>query len=1083
MMNLGSRAATLLRCVLVTLALVSCSDGGGGGSNPIFPSGSVVIAPTTVTLAPGQTTTLAASVRDGQGNEVTGQTVTWTSSANTVATVTNAGLVTGVAAGNATITATAGRRTGTVAVTVSAADPCTAVQAVTVGQTISATLSASDCRLASDSTAIKRYSFTLTAPTRVELQMTSTAFDAYLFLQDSTQTVIGEDDDGGTGTNARLLRLLPAGRYIITANSFNANQFGAFQLSVTAAPTACTTARVITLPSTTAGSLSTASCPLVDKSYEDRYEVNLTTRTTIAVGMTSTAIDPLLLVVNAADSVLANDDDSGAGLNAALEVLLEPGKYFILARGYPNQTGAYSLDVRTRVDPCAVTNTITSAAPVNSSLTTSSCAISDGGGPNRYFQRYLLNVSAATPARITLTSTAFDAYLVLQNATTGALIAENDDESAATTNSLLAVNLPAGQYIVNATSYETGEVGAFTLTVTGVTASTVALTVTPATVTLASGLTQQSTATVTGTTNTAVRWSSGAPGVASVSDAGLIRAITPGTAVITATSLADPSKTGTTTVTVPGAAGSTNLDIAAAYFVQSVQQLDRRVPLIADRAAVARVFLRGNRTGIGTATVRVRIFNGATLIGTYTGSTTPTLTVDESCCSADIAIPATAIRAGYSFLVDADPANAITETNETDNSLPLSGTAEPLSIVAAPTFNVRLVPVQQNRVGTPGTASATLANIFRSVMPVNVVNVTTRATLVIDYAVTTGPIDSWARLVRDLEIVRRTDNVDAFYYGLLRSSATSGVLGLANGIPARTAIGLDEGSGLGAASARLTFVHEMGHTLSLRHAPCGGAAGPDPVFPFTNGATGVYGMDTFNGNAIKSPTFNDLMGYCSPNEWISAYHYRKVMDFRTANPSGVARASSVVMISGSANARGVQLDPAFAADAHATPDDPAGRFVVEGFTEDGGAVFSRRFTPYQVSDAAADAEAFVLAVPLTAAQQAMLARITVRELSGGRRDERINTTLLARAASARAFSNDVAASVSMNASGPSIRWSPNDHPVVIVRDRVSGDIRGMGRNGELDLAQFGGADAVDLEFSNGVTSVRRRVDSRTGTIR
>ena len=48
--------------------------------------------------------------------------------------------------------------------------------------------------------------------------------------------------------------------------------------------------------------------------------------------------------------------------------------------------------------------------------------------------------------------------------------------------------------------------------------------------------------------------------------------------------------------------------------------------------------------------------------------------------------------------------------------------------------------------------------------------------------------------MRDVEIVRQTEGGAHYYYGLLRTRGTSGVLGLANGIPARTAIGVDEGS-------------------------------------------------------------------------------------------------------------------------------------------------------------------------------------------------------------------------------------------------------------------------------------------------
>src|SRR5689334_21354961 len=60
---------------------------------------------------------LAAVLKDAAGNVLsviqTGQSVTWTSSAPTVATVSRYGVVTGVAAGSATITAATGSQNGT----------------------------------------------------------------------------------------------------------------------------------------------------------------------------------------------------------------------------------------------------------------------------------------------------------------------------------------------------------------------------------------------------------------------------------------------------------------------------------------------------------------------------------------------------------------------------------------------------------------------------------------------------------------------------------------------------------------------------------------------------------------------------------------------------------------------------------------------------------------------------------------------------------------------------------------------------------------------------------------------------------
>jgi uncharacterized protein YjdB len=64
----------------------------------------VTLAPTTATLTVGETTTLTPTVLPG---DATDKSVTWSSSNEAVATVSNEGVVTAVAAGEATITVTA----------------------------------------------------------------------------------------------------------------------------------------------------------------------------------------------------------------------------------------------------------------------------------------------------------------------------------------------------------------------------------------------------------------------------------------------------------------------------------------------------------------------------------------------------------------------------------------------------------------------------------------------------------------------------------------------------------------------------------------------------------------------------------------------------------------------------------------------------------------------------------------------------------------------------------------------------------------------------------------------------------------
>src|SRR6185436_992107 len=115
----------------------------------VVPVASVSVSPATATLTVGQTAQLTATPKDANGNPLTGRTVTWSTSNAAVAAVSGNGLVTGGAAGTATITASSEGQNGTAAMTVSvvpvasvSVSPASAT--VLVGQTVQLTATAKD---------------------------------------------------------------------------------------------------------------------------------------------------------------------------------------------------------------------------------------------------------------------------------------------------------------------------------------------------------------------------------------------------------------------------------------------------------------------------------------------------------------------------------------------------------------------------------------------------------------------------------------------------------------------------------------------------------------------------------------------------------------------------------------------------------------------------------------------------------------------------------------------------------------------------------------------------------------------------
>src|SRR5437016_849730 len=85
---------------------------------PPAPVATVTVSPAAPSVSVGATVQLTATLKDASGNVLAGRSVTWASSTLGMATVSTGGLVTGVAVGAATITATSEGHTGSSAVTV-----------------------------------------------------------------------------------------------------------------------------------------------------------------------------------------------------------------------------------------------------------------------------------------------------------------------------------------------------------------------------------------------------------------------------------------------------------------------------------------------------------------------------------------------------------------------------------------------------------------------------------------------------------------------------------------------------------------------------------------------------------------------------------------------------------------------------------------------------------------------------------------------------------------------------------------------------------------------------------------------------
>jgi hypothetical protein len=322
-------------------------------------------SPTTQSAPAGTTVAQQPSVlvRDQAGQPMAGVQVIFAVTAGggtlagATATTNAAGIATvgswtlGPAAGQNTVTATAGSlspvtftATGT-----AGGDPCSTSVPYTPGSTVSGALATTDCRLTSGEY-VDFYNTTLSTAQALTFTMSSTAVDSWLELYDAAGNLLAFNDDAGTGiTNSALRVFAPAGNYFLAATSLAANETGAYQLSSSALTGAANCAMYWVVPGVIIpGTVSTTDCN--SEGYlSDVYLVVLRQGETLTVRMNSTAVDSYLGLYNASGNLVKEDDDSGGGDNALLTYTYSgtgTTAFFIDAGTYDRgEVGSYTLTV------------------------------------------------------------------------------------------------------------------------------------------------------------------------------------------------------------------------------------------------------------------------------------------------------------------------------------------------------------------------------------------------------------------------------------------------------------------------------------------------------------------------------------------------------------------------------------------------------------------------------------------------------------------------------------------------------------------------------------------------------------------
>ncbi|MFN0122776.1 MAG: DUF4394 domain-containing protein [Blastocatellia bacterium] len=205
--------------------------------------------------------------------------------------------------------------------------------------------------------------------------------------------------------------------------------------------------------------------------FFDAYSFTVTAPTSVAVALSSPQFDAAVALyqqnTDGGLTLLAVDDQTGAlgngqdenGNALLLTTLPRAGNYVVFATTADrdaNGTGGYQLRmIQGVIQPIAY------GASVSGTIDATDLATSAGD----YLDAYSFNGVARDVVSVTMTSTAFDSFLIL-NRDTGEL-QTYDDNTGGGQNARIFFTLPAsGTYIVIATPFAPGRTGAYTLNLT-----------------------------------------------------------------------------------------------------------------------------------------------------------------------------------------------------------------------------------------------------------------------------------------------------------------------------------------------------------------------------------------------------------------------------------------------------------------------------------------------------------------------------------------------------------------------------------------------------------------------------------------
>jgi hypothetical protein len=600
-----------------------------------------------------------------------------------------------------------------------------------------------------------------------------------------------------------------------------------------------------------------------------------------------------------------------------------------------------------------------------------------------------------------------------------------------------------------------------------------------------------------------VVWSTLDGNTVTLSASGVVTGLSPGRALITATS---GGRTATTFVRV---IAPLDYAIVGAQFTQAIQSTDGSIPMVlGGNGAAVNVLMSSNASRVAPMQLVLRLFDATGSLvraDTMQFNLPPGPAPSYESPSAQFLLPASALAPGLRWQLLRDPGHLARDSVPANDAFPRLGPT-PLPTVAVPPLRVRFVPILLTAYGDV-VGNVTAANVqqyvrmLESVYPVGTIEASVGPPLSTPLSFGTPPrggdaTQFWTPLLTELDAGRLTSGdptthwigvvlpPPAFNHIVNGGVAYIPSSGLSSAAGTRTAMVTSLGWASDDAFTRDGVAHELGHNFGRRHAPCGSPENPDPSYPYVGGAIGLPGhdvrawMDGLWLTAVSHPSASgDIMSYCTPM-WVSDYTYRAVLAFRgtvAAARSAIVSSEAalpvrVLLVRGTVvDGREVTLAPAFTLDARPSRPEQAGSYRLEGRAADGRVLFAYDFAPSAI-DHAPGVGHFAFAIPVTADVESSLATIEVRGPAGSARIDRPIVLAGLRTATAAELQPSGDGAVSVACADAGARG-------ILVRDENSGALLGTASGASARVVAVAGT-ALTIVCSDGIRSSTTRVIAR-----